>query len=119
MIFHHLRRHLAPDGPTGPAEPDPEVNEPVEPQPQEPQKKMTLTERIAALEATASRNKPREAKIAALGEEIGRKRQAVAAIQAEIDQLEAAQLKIMDEIEGDKECHEAQRSIAALEGLLA
>ena len=121
MIFHHLRRHISPDGPTGPAEPDPEVNEQVEPepQPQGPRPKMSLTERIAALEATASRNKPREAQITKLTDEIAIKRRAMAALQTEIDQLEAEQLRIMDEIEGDKACHEAQQAIAALEGLLA
>lgn len=123
-IFHHLRRAIDADGPTGPAEPDPDFFEesapvPVAPAPVAPVKKMTLAEKIAALEITASRNKPREQRLSQLAAEIEQRRQEIVAIQSKIDQLEAEQISVMEAIEGDAECHEAQRSIAALEGLLA
>lgn len=92
---------------------------PAAPAPVAPVKKMTLAEKIAALEITASRNKPREQRLSQLAAEIEQRRQEIVAIQSKIDQLEAEQISVMEAIEGDAECHEAQRSIAALEGLLA
>lgn len=122
-IFHHLRRAIDANGPTGPAEPDPEIVEEAQPVTAsvavQPTKKLTLAEKIAALEVTASRNKPREQRLAELAATIEKRRQAIVAIQSEIDQLEAEQISVMEAIDGDTECHEAQRSIAALEGLLA
>lgn len=84
-----------------------------------PPQKLSVVERIARLEAAAVRNQEREAEIEQITNRIEAVRQEVAERQATIKQLEAEQLNLMEAMEADTECREAQESLAALEKLLA
>ncbi len=84
-----------------------------------PAAKLTVVERIAKLEATAHRNAGREADLQALRQTKERRLAEMQAIKVSIDDLETTELKLMEEIDKDEECREAQRAMATLESLLS
>ncbi len=97
----------APVAPTPPAPPAP------------PTKKLTVVERIAQLEAVSQRNAGRETALQALRAKKDEHTADLQRVQALITRLETEELQLMEDIENDNECREAQKALATLESLLS
>jgi hypothetical protein len=77
-----------------------------------------VSDRVARLEQLATRNDERIRALTALSQEKVQYREQLAEMQRRVADVEARELALMEEMDSDKECVEAQESLAALRRLL-
>lgn len=78
----------------------------------------SLFDRIRDLEEKAGRNKARQRQLDDLGQEEQKLRDEIARLEKELAQIEKTQLKVLEQMDDDKECQEANQALDALRKLL-
>ena len=107
---------------------EPKLPAPTEPAPaqaagaplkaQEPEELPALSESVKKLEELAGRNNHRQARLAELATVKAEEQSKLAAIQQRIADLEEEELKVIEQMENDRECMNAQTALATLRTLM-
>lgn len=91
---------------------------PVVEEPPPAPEKLSIADKVALLEQTAARNSVRQGQLAELQVKRAAMQRELAIVQEKLNATELEELKILEEIENDRECIEAQESLAALRKIL-
>lgn len=124
LLLAHIHQELHPDNSLREHDPEPELTLPETPAVPAPTVPVTeiptlkISERVAKLEATASRNNRREEQLAKLRSLRAEHQRQIIELQDKISGIENQELQTLEEMEADTECLAAIEALNTLRSLL-